>query len=79
MNFETFNFHPAIKDGINVMGYVTPTPIQVKAIPPILRGGPDWAGPDWYRQDSCFRVANLAVSADKSVGSGWCPHNITHA
>ncbi len=38
MSFETFNFHPSIMAGIRALGYVTPTPIQVKAIPPIMQG-----------------------------------------
>ena len=38
MNFETFNFHPAIIAGIQAAGYETPTPIQNQAIPPILQG-----------------------------------------
>ena len=38
MNFDTFNFHPAIMAGIRALGYETPTPIQVKAIPPVLQG-----------------------------------------
>ncbi|MFH1075487.1 MAG: DEAD/DEAH box helicase [Pseudomonadota bacterium] len=36
MNFEAFNFHPAIKAGILEAGYVTPTQIQAQAIPQIL-------------------------------------------
>ena len=38
MNFESFNFHPRIADGIKALGYVTPTPIQEEAIPPIMEG-----------------------------------------
>ncbi len=38
MSFETFNFHPSIMAGIRELGYVTPTPIQVQAIPPIMQG-----------------------------------------
>ncbi|MDO8567369.1 MAG: DEAD/DEAH box helicase [Dehalococcoidales bacterium] len=38
MNFETFHLHPSIMAGINANGYTTPTPIQEKAIPPILQG-----------------------------------------
>jgi ATP-dependent RNA helicase RhlE len=38
MNFETFNFDPSIMAGVRAIGYVTPTPIQLKAIPPILQG-----------------------------------------
>jgi len=38
MNFETFNFHPSIMAGVRALGYVTPTPIQLKSIPPIMRG-----------------------------------------
>jgi len=38
LNFETFHFHPAVKAGIVAAGYTTPTPIQVQAIPSILKG-----------------------------------------
>jgi ATP-dependent RNA helicase RhlE len=38
MSFETFNFHPSIMDGVKALGYTTPTPIQLKAIPPIMQG-----------------------------------------
>ena len=38
MKFETFNFHPAVAAGVLKAGYSTPTPIQDKAIPPILKG-----------------------------------------
>ena len=38
MNFETFNFDPSIMAGIQAQGYVTPTPIQLKSIPPIMQG-----------------------------------------
>jgi ATP-dependent RNA helicase RhlE len=38
MNFESFNFHPSIMAGIHGLGYTTPTPIQLQAIPPIMQG-----------------------------------------
>jgi len=38
MSFETFNLHPSIMAGVRALGYVTPTPIQVKSIPPIMQG-----------------------------------------
>jgi ATP-dependent RNA helicase RhlE len=38
MNFERFNLHPTIAAGVQALGYVTPTPIQREAIPPILEG-----------------------------------------
>src|SRR4030042_1209784 len=38
MSFETFNLHPSIMAGVRALGYVIPTPIQIKAIPPILQG-----------------------------------------
>jgi ATP-dependent RNA helicase RhlE len=38
MNFDSFQLHPAIMAGIRATGYEEPTPIQVKAIPPILEG-----------------------------------------
>lgn len=38
MNFDSFEFHPQIKAGISAAGYYAPTPIQLRAIPPILDG-----------------------------------------
>ncbi|MBM4446010.1 MAG: DEAD/DEAH box helicase [Chloroflexi bacterium] len=38
MNFEAFNFHPSVIAGVRALGYTTPTPIQVRAIPPIMQG-----------------------------------------
>ncbi len=38
MEFQTFNFHPAISASIKQAGYVTPTPIQKDAIPTVLQG-----------------------------------------
>ena len=38
MGFETFNLHPSIMDGVREVGYVTPTSIQLQAIPPIMKG-----------------------------------------
>ena len=38
MSFETFNLHPSIMAGVRALGYVTPTPIQLKSIPPIMQG-----------------------------------------
>ncbi len=38
MNFETFTFHPAVAAGVVAEGYQRPTPIQSRAIPPIMKG-----------------------------------------
>jgi ATP-dependent RNA helicase RhlE len=38
MSFETFNFDPSIMAGVRAVGYATPTPIQLQAIPPIMQG-----------------------------------------
>jgi ATP-dependent RNA helicase RhlE len=38
MIFSAFKLHPKIAAGINALGYKTPTPIQVQAIPPVLDG-----------------------------------------
>ncbi len=38
MNFETFNFHPSIAAGAAAAGYETPTPIQARAIPQVIKG-----------------------------------------
>lgn len=38
MSFTTFAFHPRIMAGVQTLGYLTPTPIQQQAIPPVLQG-----------------------------------------
>lgn len=38
MSFETFNLHPSVMAGVHALGYTTPTPIQLQAIPPIMQG-----------------------------------------
>ena len=38
MEFNNFDFHPTIAAGVKAAGYVTPTPIQTQAIPPVLKG-----------------------------------------
>jgi ATP-dependent RNA helicase RhlE len=38
MNFEAFNFHPFVAAGVAATGYETPTPIQTRAIPQVLKG-----------------------------------------
>ena len=38
MNFKTFSFNPAVADGVTKAGYTTPTPIQDKAIPEVMKG-----------------------------------------
>jgi ATP-dependent RNA helicase RhlE len=38
MSFESFHLHPSIMSGVQTLGYVTPTPIQLESIPPILQG-----------------------------------------
>lgn len=38
MSFTSFNLHPHLSARIKALGYTTPTPIQVKAIPPVLAG-----------------------------------------
>ena len=38
MSFKTFNFHPSIMTGVLALGYITPTQIQLKSIPPIMQG-----------------------------------------
>jgi ATP-dependent RNA helicase RhlE len=38
MNFEIFDFHPRVMAGVRALGYITPTPIQLKSIPPIMQG-----------------------------------------
>ncbi len=38
MSFSVFKLHPTIAAGVQALGYKTPTPIQVQAIPPVLAG-----------------------------------------
>jgi ATP-dependent RNA helicase RhlE len=38
MEFHAFNFHPRVAAGITAAGYISPTPIQVQAIPPVMEG-----------------------------------------
>jgi ATP-dependent RNA helicase RhlE len=38
MEFHTFHLHPKVATGITAAGYVSPTPIQVQAIPAVLEG-----------------------------------------
>ena len=38
VNFESFNFHPSIMDGIRELGYTKPTPIQFQSMQSILQG-----------------------------------------
>jgi ATP-dependent RNA helicase RhlE len=38
LNFNSFSFHPLISEGISAAGFSTPTPIQIRTIPPILAG-----------------------------------------
>jgi len=38
MEFSHFNFHPNVAAGVKAIGYITPTPIQEQAIPPVLKG-----------------------------------------
>src|SRR5438552_16958415 len=38
MPFTKFGLSPAVLDGVKAMGYVEPTPIQLRAIPLIMAG-----------------------------------------
>ena len=38
MQFTEFNFHPKVAAGVAAAGYVSPTPIQTRSIPPVLAG-----------------------------------------
>lgn len=38
MSFGLFKLHPQIAAGVTALGYKTPTPVQVQAIPPVLAG-----------------------------------------
>ncbi|MBN2845707.1 MAG: DEAD/DEAH box helicase [Deltaproteobacteria bacterium] len=38
MSFANFELHPKIFAGVQSLGYKTPTPIQLKSIPPVMKG-----------------------------------------
>jgi len=38
VTFEAFHLHPRVMAGVQALGYDVPTPIQRKAIPPVLEG-----------------------------------------
>jgi superfamily II DNA/RNA helicase len=38
LNFKEFLFHPQVAAGVTAAGYITPTPIQVQAIPSVMQG-----------------------------------------
>ena len=38
MSFTSFHLHPCIMAGVQALGYTTPTPIQLQAMPPVLQG-----------------------------------------
>jgi ATP-dependent RNA helicase RhlE len=38
VNFESFNFHPSVMDGVRELGYTVPTPIQFQSMQSILQG-----------------------------------------
>jgi len=38
MEFKTFNLDPSVEAGVAAAGFVTPTPIQTKAIPSVMNG-----------------------------------------
>jgi ATP-dependent RNA helicase RhlE len=38
MEFNTFDFHPKVAAGVTAARYITPTPIQVQAIPLVMQG-----------------------------------------
>src|SRR5580704_12491485 len=38
MSFTSFGLSPAVMEGVKAMGYVEPTPIQLRAIPLIMSG-----------------------------------------
>jgi ATP-dependent RNA helicase RhlE len=38
MEFKSFNLNPSVEVGIDAAGFVTPTPIQIEAIPSVMSG-----------------------------------------
>ncbi|MBF0329751.1 MAG: DEAD/DEAH box helicase [Nitrospirae bacterium] len=38
MEFNAFDFHPHVSAGVKAAGYTAPTPIQEKAVPPVMTG-----------------------------------------
>lgn len=38
MDFKQFKLHPRVQEAVEAIGYLVPTPIQLKGIPPVLEG-----------------------------------------
>jgi superfamily II DNA/RNA helicase len=38
MSFQSFSLDPRVLAGVEALGYTQPTPIQQRAIPPLLQG-----------------------------------------
>jgi len=38
LEFNNFSFHPSVAEGVRRAGYISPTPIQHKAIPEVMKG-----------------------------------------
>ena len=80
MSFETFNFHPSVMAGVQAHGYVTPTPIQLQAIPPVMQGR-DVIGlaQTGTGKTAAFALPILHRLQQGKRGISSRPRNFTHA
>ena len=70
MDFQTFDFQPQIMSGIKAAGYLSPTPIQQQAIPPVLNGS-DVMG---LAQTGTGKTAAFALPILQRLSSGRKGH-----
>ncbi len=66
MSFKIFNFNDHISKGLKSLGYVSPTPIQQKAIQPVLDGR-DLLG---LAQTGTGKTAAFALPILQNLSSG---------
>src|SRR5210317_1419396 len=70
MSFKIFKFNDHISNGLKSLGYVSPTPIQQKAIQPILDGR-DLLG---LAQTGTGKTAAFALPILQNLSSGRSGH-----
>jgi ATP-dependent RNA helicase RhlE len=51
-HFSELNLCSALQNNLDKNEFVTPTPVQAQAIPPLMQGRDVLATADWHRQDS---------------------------
>ena len=80
MSFSPFKLHPKIASAVAALGYETPTPIQVQAIPPVL-AGKDVMGlaQTGTGKTAAFVLPILERLLPGPRGAGPEPHHRAHA